>query len=121
MATIDTINSKSNLSCLADELFTELTPEAAAVVEGGKRLTGYSEANKQGYVVANANNFLANMKYNNQMSSVVIKSGVWRFYDLPNYKGGFKDLRPGTYNLKGLKFSNGQTLNDDVSSFKKIG
>ena len=38
MSTIDTINSKSTPSCLADELFTELTPEAAEFVEGGTLL-----------------------------------------------------------------------------------
>ena len=35
MSKIDTMNSKSNLSCIGDKLFTELTPETAEVVQGG--------------------------------------------------------------------------------------
>lgn len=39
MSKIDTINSRSNLNCIADELFTELTPEAAEVMDGGGNLS----------------------------------------------------------------------------------
>lgn len=35
MSNIDTMNSKSNLDCIADELLNELTPDAAEVIEGG--------------------------------------------------------------------------------------
>lgn len=38
MSNIDTMNSKSNLNCISDELFTELTPEAAEVIQGGEAI-----------------------------------------------------------------------------------
>ena len=38
MSNIDTMKPQSNLICLADDLFTELTPEAAEVFQGGGSL-----------------------------------------------------------------------------------
>jgi hypothetical protein len=54
--------------------------------------------------------------WNDRISSVIIVSGVWRFYRDDYYKGDHWDLGPGFYEC----FFKGSGPDDVVSSFKAI-
>lgn len=104
-----------------EQLFTELTGiagveelsnETAAAIQGGWDLEVYRDYNLKDRV-GSFNVRSPQVKANNQISSVKINAGVWRFYDLPNYRGNFLDLGPGTHNLVGF-------TNDGISSLKQI-
>ena len=98
MSKIDTMNSKSNFDCIADELFTELTSEASAVIEGGWNMHLYSEFNGVN-PIAGANERLPELVFDNQAKSITIESGEWTLYDGKNFTGERLTLGPGYWNL----------------------
>ena len=60
-------------------------------------------------------NFLGNF-WNDRISSLIVVSGVWRFYRDEYYKGDYWDLGPGFYEC----FFKDKGPDDVISSFKAI-
>lgn len=58
---------------------------------------------------------LGSAGFDDEVSSLKILSGVWRFYDLPNYKGRHWDLGPGNYRW----VRDNGIPNDVISSMRK--
>ena len=118
MTTLDTMNSKSNLDCIADELVTELTSKTAEVVQGGWNIHAYDGLNGTGGQLHAANFAQPNPKNGWRIDSVTIHSGTWRFYSEPNYGGEvLETLTSGrTYNFRGRLAH----LNNRVGSFRKV-
>lgn len=84
---------------LNEELFAELAPAEAEVIQGGWNFEGYDWRNGKGGRLAAANFALPRLKYPNDISSVKITRGVWALYDEPYYKRLIALLGPGKWNL----------------------
>jgi hypothetical protein len=110
-----------------ESLFTDLTSEQAAVVEGGvntpgegggqgSALTLYSRPNTEGRVLGRFDFGGRSVvsRAGQDMSSMIIKRGRWEFYSLPNFRGKSGAWGPGTHNLA----SGG--LDNSVKSFRRI-
>jgi hypothetical protein len=54
-------------------------------------------------------------RWNDQISSIAIYSGVWRFYRDAGYRGGYLELGPGRYT-----FHAGDAWNDQISSIRCV-
>lgn len=56
--------------------------------------------------------------WNDQISSIVVVSGTWRFYNNVGFdeSGGYKDLGPGAY----ARVEDYEIGNDTITSFKPI-
>jgi Beta/Gamma crystallin len=99
----------------------DLSCNAADSVQGGAAMTLYRHANRQGDVLGSFNGGglrTLSSNANNQISSVKITSGKWKFYDLSNwidvpFRTDSVVLGAGTYNFVGL--------NDKISSFRRVG
>lgn len=115
MSNIDTMNSNSNLDCIADELVTELTSEASAVIEGGWGIHLYRGPNFTEQI-AGANRGIPRLKFNNQAKSVRIDSGRWRFYDGFDYKNPI-----GTLDGNRAKYWHLNSWSNRVSSILRVG
>ncbi len=53
--------------------------------------------------------------WNNQISSIEIHQGIWRFYIDANFQGDTIELGPGIYS-----WQNGNEWNDSISSFQCV-
>ena len=53
--------------------------------------------------------------WNDQISSIRIYQGIWRFYIDANFEGGMMELGPGTYS-----WSSGDMWNDSISSMRCV-
>lgn len=119
-----------------EQLFTELTGiagvqeldnEAAAAIQGGDALELYKDTG-----VFGASGLLGSFNTggkrrlssnaNDQISSIVIRDGRWRFYENENYGGASLEFGPGRYDLPlyVLRFNPPTSWNDQISSFKRI-
>jgi hypothetical protein len=114
------LDTKKYFNQLDATLFVkELDNEKAAAIQGGYELQVYRDFG--------GNDLLGSFNYgksklssdaNNQISSVRINSGTWRFYNYPYYNklGGYIDLGPNkpgeVWNLPGF--------NEKISSIKQI-
>lgn len=108
-----------------EQLFADLTSEVAEALEGGHSFNAYGTKYGKFQKLAAANNFIKYPKDNNKYTWLHIKSGNWRVYDLPGFKGAYRDFKkPGWYKLRNIKWiQNGRlfgSLYKDISSFKKI-
>lgn len=61
----------------------------------------------------NLNCFMLGGEFNDQISSIIVVRGTWRFYRDSQYRGDYWDLKPGYYPTIG-------TANDTFSSFQCI-
>ena len=89
---------------------------AAGSVSAGKVVV-YHDINFGGaQFTATSNIPYVGDSWNDQISSIKVLSGNWRFYQDANYKGPFWDLEPGDYNWvedEGIP-------NDVISSFRQV-
>lgn len=131
MSKIDTINSKSNLTCIADELFTELTPEAAEVIQGGHEGDGYHftaygyDDNGNYKILAQANEYIKYPVYDNKYTDIYITDDKWRVYDNEGFQGTYIELEKGYHNLEDYSWydaseSRVESLYKNVGSFKSV-
>ncbi|MBN3905528.1 MAG: hypothetical protein HWQ35_02765 [Nostoc sp. NMS1] len=81
----------------------EVDNETAATIQGGWDLAAYRDINF-GTRIVSANSSLPTLptEADNQISSIIINRGKWRFYDWSHYRkypngGGYRDLGPGKY------------------------
>lgn len=122
MSKIDIMNSNSNNDYIADELFTELTPETAEVVGGGWLMRSYDGfSDNKGSQLAGAN-FYIKPKYGHRISSIYIRSGKWKITSRDGSAPSVT-LYPGWNNFN---YSSGGSeamamLNNNVGSIKKVG
>lgn len=113
---------------LNKELFTELAPIEAEVIQGGYNFTGRDYNNETGKkdIIAQADFALPTLQRDNEMDYVNIESGRWRLYDGDNYSGDYIELGAGYHELKDYNFSYPQTgepsysARNRVSSLKKV-
>lgn len=73
---------------LNEQLFTDLTPATAEVIQGGHAMHAYDGFDKKGDRLAAANFALSSFKYNNRISSIEINEGGVeniRFTQLPRF------------------------------------
>jgi hypothetical protein len=111
-------------------IFKELDDEVAATCSGGEGYTGsddpdvilYIDGRLKGDrldVNASIKDGLSSLgrKFNDKVSSFIIRKGKWAFYADAGYKGLYsKPLGPGTYYSLPKGFSN-----DQLSSLKRVG
>jgi Beta/Gamma crystallin len=98
---------------LNEELFAELAPAEAEVIQGGWNFEGYDLWYGEGGRLAAANFALPKLKFPNDISSVKINSGVWALYDEPYYRDRLVVLGPGKWNLL-------PGLNNKTESLRKL-
>jgi Beta/Gamma crystallin len=96
------------------------SPEAANPAEGALRLPEIIVFDHTGFKGAYARtnlsfHFLGDF-WNDRISSLIVVSGVWRFYRDEYYKGDHWDLGPGFYE----SFFSAAGPDDVVSSFQAI-
>jgi len=108
-------NQTKTLNDIAD--VQELSSETAATVQGGAALEVYRHAGGVDWL--GGFNFRTNQlssNANNQISSVRVREGRWRFFNWPNRNrlGGFFEItKPGLYNIQG-------GWNDQISSLERF-
>ncbi|MEH2289033.1 beta/gamma crystallin-related protein [Nostoc sp.] len=117
-------NTKEHFNQLDAIAVTELDNEAAAAIQGGAALTVYQDvglANQLGEFNIGKGRLSASA--NDEISSIRITEGRWKFYEDANYKGAAIDFGPGNYDLTSYKFGflGIRSWNDNISSFKRIG
>jgi Beta/Gamma crystallin len=115
----DRTNLEKNMTTVFDnlneQLFTDISSEQAAMIQGGFNFVGYDGENLQGPVLARADRGIPNLK-SQGISSFTIESGKWKLYDLPNYKGNFYIADSKVSKVFTLK---GTPINNKVSSILK--
>ncbi|AFY89184.1 beta/gamma crystallin-related protein [Chroococcidiopsis thermalis] len=98
----------------------ELDNETSAAIQGGYNLQLFDDYDaKTGLLGSFNKGGKANLIADNKISSIKIKGGQWRFYEHPNFNQG----KPG-YELtlgKGTWHLRGNALNNQISSFQKVG
>lgn len=93
----------------------ELDNETAATIQGGYALEVYIHINFRDRLGrANRGWSRLSSNANDQISSVKINSGRWRFYEHANYKGASFVRGPGRWNVP-------SNFNDRISSIERIG
>jgi hypothetical protein len=105
--------SNTTLMKPTDELFTDLAPAQAEVIQGGWNFEGYDWWNLGGKRLAAANFALPKLKYPNDISSVRIRRGKWALYDEPYYVRLIALLGPGVWNLT--------SSNNRTESLRRVG
>jgi hypothetical protein len=108
----------------------DLSCDTAAAVQGGAAMTLYRHINLKGDVLAKFDGGgvrWMSSNANNQASSVKITEGRWRFFSSPNWNPigveggpGWVTLGRGTYNFTDIRNLIGGSLNDKISSFKRV-
>jgi hypothetical protein len=120
-------NTKQNFNQLDATLAVkELDNETAAAIQGGAALELYGKTGAFG-----ASDSLGSFnvggratlssRADNQISSVLIKDGTWKFYEDANYKGKSITFTRGRYDLVlyPLGFLS-SSWDNQISSFKRI-
>lgn len=106
------LNTKQVEATLAVE---ELDNEVAATIQGGAGLDVYRHVN--GRDLLGSFNFASSSlssNANNQISSVRINAGRWKFYEYPNYVGRVWEVTTrGLHNVPSW-------FNDTISSLKRF-
>ena len=93
----------------------ELDNETAAAIQGGYDLEVYRHANfvdRLGSFNYGSPGLSSNA--NDQISSFIINSGQWRFYEHANYRGASFVRGPGRWNVP-------SNFNDRISSIDQVG
>src|SRR4028118_781092 len=106
------LNTKQVEATLAVE---ELDNEAAAAIQGGYDLQVYRHANGIDMLgdFSTSRSFLSS-NANDQISSIRVKAGTWRFYEHADYGGRVWDvIAPGLRNVPSW-------FNDTISSWMRI-
>ena len=81
----------------------------------GCEITVYWDANFGGESwQTDRNEGFVGSHWNDQISSIVISSGIWEFFWDADYRGEFMELRPGRYAYVGDHW------NDQISSFRCV-
>jgi hypothetical protein len=96
-------------------VFTELDDETGAAIQGGANLELYDNSNFTQLLGSFNSGGKRRLIANDQISSIIIKDGQWRFYEHANYKGGAYTLGKGSYVL------GPNNLNNKISSFQQVG
>jgi len=92
----------------------ELDNETAAAIQGGHGLEVYRHANLGDHLGSfNYGSPGLSSNANDQISSVRVNSGQWRFYEHANYQGESFVLGTGTWNVP-------SNFNDRISSLRKV-
>lgn len=111
----------------------DLSCDAAANIQGGRdyAMTLYRHIDSEGDKLAEFDGGgvrWMSSNANNQASSVRITEGRWRFFSSPNWNPvgveggpGWVTLGPGTHNFTDVRNLIGVSLNDKISSFKRVG
>jgi hypothetical protein len=98
--------------------FTELDNETAAAIGGGAKLELYDNNNFTQLLGSFDFGGKTDLIANDKISSIIVRSGQWRLYENRNYNqgdpGAERTYGPGRYVL-------GRDLNNEVSSFQKVG
>ena len=122
MTTLDTMNSKSNLDCIADELFTDLAPEITEIIQGGKKyaIELYDTRDYKRRIGA-ANNHLSGPNMF-RIDSFIVNSGIWVFKN----KDGKTIGRISGYGTDGAsrkkwRIPAGSSLDNTIYSVTNIG
>jgi hypothetical protein len=100
----------------------EIDNETAANIQGGWNMQAFDNDNYTGLLGSFNYGGKKKLIHNDQISSIIIRKGQWRFYKDANYKGAAYTLgplangQPAYYKLgPGSKY-----LNDQISSFQKV-
>jgi hypothetical protein len=97
-----------------EPLFTDLMPEQAAATQGGNNLCVYADFNFKGSsACTNSGFFKLPPGLDNNISSAIVRRGVWGFYDLPVYRNLLGYLGRGMYNFLG-------SFHNRTSSIRRI-
>jgi hypothetical protein len=93
----------------------ELDNEVAAAIQGGYDLTLYRHINGRDWLGSfNTRRPVLSSNANDQISSVHVNDGGWRFYEHANYRGNFWDVTTrGLHNVPSW-------FNDRISSWKRL-
>jgi hypothetical protein len=106
------LNTKQVEATLAVE---ELDNEVAAGIQGGYDMKVYRHVNSGDWLGSfNFGKDVLSSDANNQISSVLVNAGRWRFFEYPNYLGRFWTVTTqGEHNVPSW-------LNDKISSIRRI-
>jgi hypothetical protein len=113
---IDTKWKLGNLSYHASAAGKESTPLVTETIRLPELVVYDHTGFKGAYARTNLSfHFIGNF-WNDRISSLIVVSGVWRFYRDEYYKGDYWDLGPGFYE----SFFTAKGPDDTVSSFQAI-
>jgi hypothetical protein len=113
---IDTKWKLGNLSYHASAAGNESTPLVTETIRLPELVVYDHTGFKGAYARTNLSfHFIGNF-WNDRISSLIVVSGVWRFYRDEYYKGDYWDLGPGFYE----SFFTAKGPDDTVSSFQAI-
>jgi hypothetical protein len=106
------LNTKQVEASLAVE---ELDNEVAATIQGGADLEVYRHVNAKDLLgTFNFGSSTLSSNANNQISSVRVNAGRWRFYEYPHYIGRVWEItNRGLYNAP-------PWFNDTISSLRRF-
>lgn len=92
----------------------ELDDEVAAAIQGGYDLEVYRHANQKDWLGGfNFGTDGLSSNANNQISSIKVNAGRWKFFDWSNYLGqSWTVSGPGTYNVP-------EWFNDRITSIRR--
>lgn len=95
----------------------ELDNETAAAIQGGHDLEVYRHANygdRMGSYNIGWSDLSSKANANDQISSVIVNAGQWRFYEHANYQGASFVVGRGGWNVP-------SNFNDRISSIDQVG
>lgn len=110
------LNTKEYFNQLDAITVTEIDSETAAAIQGGAALEVYRHAGQKDLLGSfnSRSGPTLSSNANNQISSVKVNSGVWRLYDLSNWKGAYVEFSKGKHNVPAW-------FNDRTTSLQKVG
>ncbi|MFB2879431.1 beta/gamma crystallin-related protein [Floridanema aerugineum] len=103
--------------------FTELDNETSATIQGGWNMQVFDNDDFTGLLGSFNYGGKRQLIHNDQISSIIIRSGQWRFYKDRDFKGAAYTLgslangQPAYYKLG----PGTQYLNNQISSFQQVG
>ena len=115
-----TNTNKKQFNLNSIDFVQDVTSETAALYSGGLAFV-YKDSNLRGPRKAVAAPGTKNIGFssgqrngfNDEISSIEIESGRWRFYEHANFQGRSFIVGPGKYNLR-------PSFNDEISSLRPI-
>ncbi|MDZ8221520.1 beta/gamma crystallin-related protein [Nostoc sp. ChiVER01] len=111
--------STDKVICSSEQqLFTELTPEEGAIIEGGADLELYNGDKFRGLILAtNKSRKNVGDTANDLTTSAIVKRGTWLLWTGANYTGTSRRVGVGKY--PNLFFDIGLP-NDSISSVQRV-
>ena len=110
------LNTKEYFNQLDAIAVTELDNETSATIQGGYNLQLFNGDDvKTGLLGSFNSGGKPRLIANDQISSILVNSGQWRFYEHADYKGAAFTVGKGRWTLKN------HSLNNKISSFQKVG